>query len=120
MLVLPLGVIGALLAATMRGMNNDVYFQVGLLTTIGLSAKNAILIVEFAKSPREQGHTLIDAAVEAAKLRFRPIVMTSLAFALGVVPLMLAQGASKETQQAIGTGVFGGMVSATVLAVFFV
>ena len=101
-------------------MPNDVFFKVGMITVIGLSAKNAILIVEFARQLQQQGRGLVEAALEAARLRLRPIVMTSLAFALGVVPLMLAQGASKETQQAIGTGVFGGMVSATVLAVFFV
>ncbi|MFX7862256.1 efflux RND transporter permease subunit, partial [Acinetobacter baumannii] len=91
-----------------------------LITIIGLSAKNAILIVEFAKNLRREGRGLLDAVVEAARLRLRPILMTSLAFALGVIPLMLARGASAETQHAIGTGVFGGMVSATVLAVFFV
>ncbi|KAG1226083.1 hypothetical protein G6F68_019807 [Rhizopus microsporus] len=104
----------------LRGLNNDVYFQVGLLTTIGLAAKNGILIVEFARILEQQGKSTREAILQAVYLRLRPIVMTSLAFALGVVPLMLAQGASKETQQAIGTGVFGGMVSATVLAVFFV
>jgi multidrug efflux pump len=120
MLVIPLGLIGAVLAVSLRGMPNDVFFKVGLITVIGLSAKNAILIIEFAKQLREQGMNLIDAAVEASRLRLRPILMTSLAFALGVVPLMLASGASAETQHAIGTGVFGGMVTATLLAVFFV
>ena len=120
MLVVPLGLVGAVAAVLLRGMPNDVFFKVGLITVIGLSAKNAILIVEFAKQLREQGHGLVDAAMTAARLRLRPILMTSLAFALGVVPLMLATGASRETQQAIGTGVFGGIVSATVLAVFFV
>ena len=120
MLVVPLGLLGAVAAVLLRGMPNDVFFKVGMITVIGLSAKNAILIVEFARQLQQQGRGLVEAALEAARLRLRPIVMTSLAFALGVVPLMLAQGASKETQQAIGTGVFGGMVSATVLAVFFV
>ncbi|WP_071604291.1 efflux RND transporter permease subunit [Dickeya poaceiphila] len=120
MLVVPLGLLGAVLAVLLRDMPNDVFFKVGLITVIGLSAKNAILIVEFARQLREQGYELADAAVMAARLRLRPILMTSLAFALGVVPLMLASGASAETQHAIGTGVFGGMVSATVLAVFFV
>jgi len=120
MLVVPLGILGAALAVQIRGIDNDVFFKVGLVTIIGLSAKNAILIVEFAKMLREQGRDLHEAVIEAARLRLRPIVMTSLAFALGVVPLMLARGASAETQHAIGTGVFGGMVSATALAVFFV
>jgi multidrug efflux pump len=104
----------------LRGLPNDVFFKVGMITVIGLSAKNAILIVEFAKQLREQGKGLVASAIEAARLRLRPILMTSLAFGLGVVPLMIAAGASAETQHAIGTGVFGGMVSATVLAVFFV
>jgi len=120
MLVVPLGLIGAVAAVLLRGLSDDVFFKIGLITVIGLSAKNAILIVEFAKQLREQGMALADAAVEAARLRLRPILMTSLAFGLGVVPLMIASGASAETQHAIGTGVFGGMVSATVLAVFFV
>ena len=120
MLVVPLGLIGAVAAVMLRGFPNDVFFKVGLITIIGLSAKNAILIVEFAKTAREQGMATIEATIHAAKLRLRPILMTSLAFTLGVVPLMLAGGASKETQRAIGTGVFGGMISATVLAIFFV
>ncbi|WP_421419987.1 multidrug efflux RND transporter permease subunit (plasmid) [Pseudoalteromonas lipolytica] len=120
MLVVPLGLLGAVLAVVLRDMPNDVFFKVGMITVIGLSAKNAILIVEFAKQLREQGHGLVQSAVQAAKLRLRPILMTSLAFGLGVVPLMLAEGASAETQRAIGTGVFGGMVSATVLAIYFV
>lgn len=120
MLVVPLGLLGAVLAVTMRGMPNDVFFKVGMITIIGLSAKNAILIVEFARQLQAQGKGLVAATVEAARLRLRPILMTSLAFALGVVPLMLASGASAETQHAIGTGVFGGMITATVLAVFFV
>ncbi|CAB3863734.1 Multidrug export protein AcrF [Achromobacter insuavis] len=120
MLIVPIGALGSVLAVTVLGMPNDVYFKVGLITIIGLAAKNAILIVEFAKSLREQGHTLIDAAVEAAKLRFRPIVMTSLAFILGVVPLALASGAGGASQRALGVGVIGGMLSATLLGVIFV
>jgi multidrug efflux pump len=120
MLVVPLGVIGALVAANLRGMSNDVYFQVGLLTTIGLSAKNAILIVEFAKEQMEKGMGLMEATLEATRLRLRPILMTSLAFILGVLPLATAKGAGSGSQNAIGTGVMGGMISATFLAVFFV
>lgn len=120
MLVVPLGIIGAVLAVMMRDMPNDVYFKVGMITIIGLSAKNAILIVEFAKDLYAEGMPLLDATVEACKLRFRPILMTSLAFSLGVVPLAIASGASAASQNAIGTGVLGGMISATVLAVFFV
>ena len=121
MLVVPLGVIGALLAATFRGLGNDVYFQVGLLTTIGLSAKNAILIVEFAKDLMDkEGKGLIEATLEAVRMRLRPILMTSLAFILGVMPLVISTGAGSGAQNAVGTGVMGGMVTATVLAVFFV
>lgn len=120
MLVVPLGVLGAVSAVLLRGADNDVFFKVGLVTIIGLSAKNAILMVEYARHLRERGLGLHRAIMQAARLRLRPILMTSLAFALGVVPLMLAQGAACEIQNAIGTGVFGGMVSATVLAVFFV
>ncbi|MCC7633433.1 multidrug efflux RND transporter permease subunit [Stenotrophomonas rhizophila] len=120
MLVVPLGLLGAVAAVLLRGLPNDVFFKVGMITVIGLSAKNAILIVEFARQLQQQGRSPVDAAIEAARLRLRPILMTSLAFALGVVPLMLARGASAETQHAIGTGVFGGMLSATVLAVLFV
>ena len=120
MLVVPLGVIGSVLAVTFRGMPNDVYFMVGLIAIIGLSAKNAILIIEFAKDLRAEGKSLYEATVEAAHLRFRPILMTSLAFTLGVVPLAIAKGASAASQNAIGTGVLGGMISATVLAIFFV
>ena len=121
MLVVPLGVIGALLAASVRGLNNDVYFQVGLLTTIGLSAKNAILIVEFAKDLMEkEGKGLIEATLEAVRMRLRPILMTSLAFILGVMPLVISSGAGSGAQNAVGTGVMGGMVTATVLAIFFV
>jgi len=119
-LVVPLGVLGVLLATLLRGYSNDVYFQVGLITIIGLSAKNAILIIEFAKDLQAQGKGVIEAALEAAHLRFRPIVMTSLAFTLGVVPLFLATGAGSASQRAIGTGVVGGMLTGTVLAVIFV
>ncbi|MBL0638971.1 efflux RND transporter permease subunit [Aeromonas veronii] len=120
MLVVPLGVLGAIVAATLRGLENDVYFQVGLLTTIGLSAKNAILIVEFAKELYDKGMGLGEAVVEAARLRLRPILMTSLAFILGVLPLVISSGAGASSRNAIGTGVMGGMISATVLAIFFV
>jgi multidrug efflux pump len=120
MLVIPLGIFGSLAAVMLRDMPNDVYFKVGLITIIGLSAKNAILIIEFAKDLRASGKSLYDAMVEAAHLRFRPILMTSLAFMLGVVPLVIATGAGSASQRAIGTGVMGGMISATVLAVFFV
>ncbi|WPX88772.1 efflux RND transporter permease subunit [Pseudomonas asiatica] len=118
LLVVPLGVLGAVLAVTLRGMPNDVFFKVGLITLIGLSAKNAILIIEFAKSLVDQGVDAADAAVQAARLRLRPIVMTSLAFILGVVPLAIASGASSASQKAIGTGVIGGMLSATLAVVF--
>ena len=119
-LVVPLGVVGVLLATLFRGYANDVYFQVGLITIIGLSAKNAILIIEFAKDLQAQGKGVVESALAAAHLRFRPIVMTSLAFMLGVLPLALATGASSASQRAIGTGVIGGMITGTVLAVIFV
>ncbi|MTJ83609.1 MAG: efflux RND transporter permease subunit [Telmatospirillum sp.] len=120
MLVVPLGVVGAVGAVALRQLPNDIYFQVGLLTTIGLSAKNAILIVEFAKELHERGRTLSGAVIEAAHQRLRPILMTSLAFVLGVLPLAIANGAGSGAQNAIGVGVMGGMISATVLAIFFV
>jgi multidrug efflux pump len=120
MLVVPLGVFGAALAAFGRGLSNDVYFQVGLLTTIGLSAKNAILIVEFAKSLHASGSDLYAATIEAVRLRLRPIIMTSLAFMLGVLPLAISTGAGSGSQHAIGTGVMGGMFTATALGVLFV
>ncbi len=119
-LVVPLGVLGVLLATMLRSYSNDVYFQVGLITIIGLSAKNAILIIEFAKDLQAQGKGVIESALAAAHLRFRPIVMTSLAFGLGVLPLVIASGAGSASQRAIGTGVLGGMVTGTALAVFFV
>ena len=120
MLVVPLGVIGALIATSMRGLSNDVFFQVGLLVTVGLSAKNAILIVEFAKELHEQGKSYTEAAIEACRMRLRPIVMTSMAFILGVVPLAISTGAGSGSQHSIGTGVIGGMITATVLAIFWV
>jgi multidrug efflux pump len=119
-LVVPLGVLGVLLATLLRGYSNDVYFQVGLITIIGLSAKNAILIIEFAKDLQAQGKGIIESALAAAHLRFRPIVMTSMAFTLGVVPLAISSGAGSASQRAIGTGVIGGMLTGTILAVVFV
>ena len=120
MLVVPLGILGALLGVTLRGMPNDVYFKVGMIAVVGLSAKNAILIIEFAKDLQAQGKGLIEATLEAVHLRFRPIIMTSMAFILGVLPLVIASGAGSASQRAIGTGVMGGMITATVLAVFLV
>ncbi|WP_043308985.1 efflux RND transporter permease subunit [Pseudomonas sp. ML96] len=120
MLVVPLGVLGALLFTLGRGLSNDVFFQVGLITTIGLSARNAILIVEFAKALHEQGKSYVEAAVEACRMRLRPIIMTSLAFILGVVPLAISSGAGAGSKHAIGTGVIGGMLTAAVLAIFWV
>ncbi|MBP2167821.1 multidrug efflux pump [Erwinia toletana] len=120
MLVVPLGVIGALLATWMRGLENDVYFQVGLLTVIGLAAKNAILIVEFANEINSKGRDLIESTLEASRQRLRPILMTSLAFIFGVLPMAISSGAGSGSQHAVGTGVMGGMISATVLAIFFV
>jgi HAE1 family hydrophobic/amphiphilic exporter-1 len=119
LLVLPLGVIGGIIATSMRGLTNDVYFQIGLLTILGLTTKNAILIVQFAQARLEQGMGLIDATIEGAKLRFRPILMTSLAFGFGVLPLAVTTGAGAGAQNAIGTGVLGGMITATVLVVIF-
>ena len=119
-LIVPIGIFGALLFVYFRGMENDIYLQVGLLTTGGLSAKNAILIVEYAHQFRQQGRTLLRAAQEAAALRFRPIVMTSVAFLLGVLPLLNADGAGSASQQSIGTGVFGGTVAATTLGLIMV
>jgi multidrug efflux pump len=120
MLIVPLGVVGALAAAMLRGMDNDVYFQVGLLTIIGLSAKNAILIVEFAKEQEEGGEDLLRATIHAVRMRLRPILMTSLAFIFGVLPLAVSSGAGSGSQNAIGTGVVGGMITATFLGIYFI
>jgi len=120
MLVVPLGLFGALMAAWLRGLPNDVYFKVGLLVTIGLSVKNAILIIEFAKDLYEEGYGLVEAAIEAAGLRLRPILMTSFAFILGVLPLATSTGAGSASQNAIGTGVIGGMITGTVFAIILV
>ena len=120
LLSVPLGLLGVASGVWMRGMESDVYFQIGLVTIIGLSAKNAILIVEFAKDLHATGMTALQAAAHAAHMRFRPILMTSFAFMLGVVPLYFASGASSAAQRAIGTGVFWGMLVGTILAVFFV
>jgi multidrug efflux pump subunit AcrB len=116
----PFAVLGALLAIWLRGLDNDVYFQIGLVTLIGLAAKNAILIVEFASQRHRQGHSVYDAAIEAARLRFRPIIMTSLAFILGVLPLAISTGAGSASRHSIGTGVIGGMIAATFVAILFV
>ena len=120
MLVVPLGIFGAALAVTLRGLPNDVYFKVGLIAIIGLSAKNAILIIEFARKLQDEGKGLIEATLEACRLRFRPILMTSIAFIFGVLPLAISTGAGADSRHAIGTGVIGGMIAATVLAVFLV
>jgi len=120
MLVVPLGVFGAVVAAHLTGVNNNIYFQVGLITTIGVSAKNAILIVEFAEERMREGLNAFDAAVAAARLRLRPILMTSFAFVFGVFPLAIAAGAGSGGQNAIGRSVVGGMLSATIFAIFFV
>jgi len=120
MLVVPLGVFGSALAVTLRGLPNDVYFKVGLIAIIGLSSKNAILIIEFARDLQERGMTAIDAVLEACRMRFRPILMTSFAFILGVLPLAISTGAGANSRHAIGTGVIGGMLAATILAIFLV
>jgi multidrug efflux pump len=119
-MVIPLGLLGAVLAVTIRGLENDIYFQVGLLTTMGLSAKNAILIVEFAEQAEKHGKSPAEAALEAARIRLRPIIMTSLAFIFGVLPLAISTGAGAQSRVAIGTAVIGGMLTATLLAIFFV
>jgi multidrug efflux pump subunit AcrB len=116
----PFAVFGAILAIYLRGLDNDVYFQIGLVTLIGLAAKNAILIVEFASQRHREGLSVFDAAMDAARLRFRPIVMTSLAFILGVLPLAISTGAGSASRHSIGTGVIGGMLAATLLAILFV
>jgi multidrug efflux pump len=120
LLVAPLGILGALLASSLRGMERDVYFQVAMLTTVGLTSKNAILIVEFAKANLEQGMELIEATMTAVRDRLRPILMTSLAFGFGVLPLAIASGAGSGAQRAIGTGVVGGMIVGTLLGIFFI
>jgi HAE1 family hydrophobic/amphiphilic exporter-1 len=119
-LALPLGVLGGIVATSARGLNNDVYFQIGLLAVLGLTTKNAILIVQFAKTYLEQGMGLLEATLTAARVRLRPIVMTSLAFGFGVLPLTIATGAGAGAQVAIGTSVLGGMLSGTFLAVLFI
>ena len=120
LLVIPLGLVGAVFFVTLRGLQNDVYLQVGLITTMGLSAKNAILMVEFAERAEREGQRVIDAAIEAAKIRLRPILMTSFAFIFGVLPLALATGAGANSRAAIGTAVIGGMLTATILAIFYI
>ncbi|WP_313621444.1 efflux RND transporter permease subunit, partial [Pantoea septica] len=120
MLVVPLGVVGALVATWLRGLENDVYFQVGLLTVVGLSAKNAILIVEFANEINSKGGELVGATLSASRQRLRPILMTSLALIFDVLPMAISAGAGSGSQHAVGTGVMGGMISATLLAIFFV
>jgi multidrug efflux pump len=120
LLVVPLGVFGAVSAVTMRGLPDDVYFKVGLIAIIGLSSKNAILIIEFARRLQDSGMSAIDATLEACRLRFRPILMTSIAFIAGVAPLAFSVGAGAQSRHAIGTGVMGGMLAVTVLAVFLV
>lgn len=120
LLVIPLGIIGAVLITTIRGLENDVYFQVALLTVIGLSSKNAILIVEFVEVAHKNGRSLIDAAVEGARLRLRPIIMTSLAFVVGVLPLAVSTGAGANSRIAIGTGIVGGTLTATILGIFMI
>ena len=120
LLVVPIGLLGAVLAVFLRGLQNDVFFQVGLLTTMGISAKNAILIVEFAEHAERQGKNPLDAALEAARLRLRPILMTSFAFMFGVLPLAVSRGAGARSRVEIGTTVLGGMLAATALAIFYV
>jgi multidrug efflux pump len=119
-LVIPLGLVGAVFAVTLRGLQNDVYLQIGLLTTMGLAAKNAILMVEFADRAEKQGKRVIDAALEAARIRLRPILMTSFAFIFGVLPLAISTGAGANSRIAIGTSVIGGMMTATILAIFYI
>jgi multidrug efflux pump len=120
LLVIPLGLVGAVFFVTLRGLENDVYLQVGLVTTMGLTAKNAILMIEFAERAEKEGKRVIDAAVEAARIRLRPILMTSFAFIFGVMPLALSTGAGANSRIAIGTAVIGGMLTATILAVFYI
>jgi multidrug efflux pump len=120
LLVIPLGLVGAILAVTLRGLENDVYLQIGLLTTMGLASKNAILMIEFAEQAEKEGKRVIDAAIEAARIRLRPILMTSFAFIFGVFPLAIATGAGANSRIAIGTAVIGGMLTATLLAIFYI
>jgi multidrug efflux pump len=120
LLVIPLGLVGAIFAVTLRGLQNDVYLQIGLLTTMGLAAKNAILMVEFAERLEKGGKRVIDAAIEAARIRLRPILMTSFAFIFGVLPLAISTGAGANSRIAIGTSVIGGMLTATILAIFYI
>jgi multidrug efflux pump len=120
LLIIPLGLVGAILAVTLRGLINDVYLQIGLLTTMGLAAKNAILMIEFAEQEEKKGLRVIDAALSAAKIRLRPILMTSFAFILGVLPLAISTGAGANSRIAIGTSVIGGMLTATILAIFYI
>jgi len=120
LLVIPLGLVGAVFAVTLRGLQNDVFLQIGLLTTMGLAAKNAILMIEFAEQEEKKGARVIDAAMRAARIRLRPILMTSFAFIFGVLPLALASGAGANSRIAIGTSVIGGMLTATLLAVFYI
>ena len=120
LLVVPLGLVGAVFAVTLRGLNNDVYLQIGLLTTMGLASKNAILMIEFAEQAERKGARVIDAALEAARIRLRPILMTSFSFIFGVLPLAIATGAGANSRIAIGTAVIGGMLTATILAVFYI
>jgi len=120
LLVAPLGILGAALATTLLGMQRDVYFQVAMLTTVGLTSKNSILIIEFAKSNLEKGMDLVDATMQAVRIRLRPILMTSLAFGFGVLPLAIASGAGSGAQRAIGTGVLGGMLAGVTLGLFFI
>ena len=120
LLVVPLGLLGALVFSLMRGLPNDIFFKIGMITIIGLAAKNAILIVEFAVELRQAGKTLRDATIEAARLRFRPILMTSFAFIMGVVPMAISTGAGANSRHAIGTGVIGGMLFATILGLLMI
>src|SRR5215211_8878902 len=120
LLVIPLGLVGAIFAVTLRGLENDVYLQIGLLTTMGLAAKNAILMIEFAEQGEKKGMRIIDAALEAARIRLRPILMTSFSFIFGVLPLALSTGAGANSRIAIGTSVIGGMLTATILAIFYI
>ena len=120
LLVIPLGLVGAIFAVSLRGLQNDVYLQIGLLTTMGLAAKNAILMIEFAERAEKEGKRVIEAALEAARIRLRPILMTSFAFIFGVLPLAISTGAGANSRIAIGTAVIGGMLTALILAVFYI